>query len=171
MTNEMLSKYIRQIEEIEADVKHGLKRGYNKNILINKLRKKKIISHNITQCEQKINVLIQKQYQLEQLNITIMQIDALRDTTKLMKNFTKTNKIEKIEQLTDTMSELQDNIMDINEQLTIDVIDFNDDELEHELAELNSGLETNIIATFPIVPQNDITSSDNKEEQILLSDF
>lgn len=100
-----------------------------------------------------------------------MQIDALRDTTKLMKNFTKTNKIEKIEQLTDTMSELQDNIMDINEQLTIDVIDFNDDELEHELAELNSGLETNIIATFPIVPQNDITSSDNKEEQILLSDF
>ena len=31
MTSEMLSKYRRQVADIEADVKHGLKRGYNNN--------------------------------------------------------------------------------------------------------------------------------------------
>jgi len=157
MTSEMLSKYRRQVADIEADVKHGLNRGYNKQSLISKLRRKKIITHHITQCEQKIDVLVQKQYQLEQLNITIMQIDALRDTTKLMKNFTKTNSIEKIEQLTDTMNELQDNIMDINETLNTDVLDFDEDELERELNKMNQ-TEPNIIATFPVVPQDDILS-------------
>ena len=86
-----------------------------------------------------------------------MQIDALRDTTKLMKNFTKTNSIEKIEQLTDTMNELQDNIMDINETLNTDVLDFDESELEDELNELNR-TDPNIIATFPVVPQDDILS-------------
>ena len=167
MTSEMLSKYRRQVSDIEADVKHGLNRGYNKQSLISKLRRKKIITHHITQCEQKIDVLVQKQYQLEQLNITIMQIDALRDTTKLMKNFTKTNSIEKIEQLTDTMNELQDNIMDINETLNTDVLDFDEDELERELNKMNQ-TEPNIIATFPVVPQDDILSQKAGEKLRLI---
>ena len=167
MTSEMLSKYRRQVADIEADVKHGLKRGYNKQSLITKLRRKKIITHHITQCEQKIDVLVQKQYQLEQLNITIMQIDALRDTTKIMKNFTKTNNIEKIEQLTDTMNELQDNIMDINESLNTDILDFDDNELEDELNELNRS-DPNIIATFPVVPQDEILSPEAIEKQRLI---
>ena len=167
MTSEMLSKYRRQVSDIEADVKHGLKRGYNKQSLITKLRRKKIITHHITQCEQKIDVLVQKQYQLEQLNITIMQIDALRNTTKIMKNFTKTNSIEKIEQLTDTMNELQDNIMDINETLNTDVLDFDDDELERELNKMNQ-TEPNIIATFPVVPQDEILSPEAAEKLRLI---
>ena len=169
MTSEMLSKYRRQVADIEADVKHGLKRGYNKQSLITKLKRKKIITHHITQCEQKIEVLVQKQYQLEQLNITIMQIDALRDTTKIMKNFTKTNNIEKIEQLTDTINELQDNIMDINETLNTDILDFDDNELEHELNELNRK-EPTIIATFPVVPQDEILSPKTLEKQRLISE-
>ena len=170
MTSEMLSKYRRQVIDIEADVKHGLKRGYNKKNLISKLRRKKIITHHITQCEQKIDVLVQKQYQLEQLNITIMQIDALRDTTKIMKHFTKTNNIEKIEQLTESMNDLQENIMDINATLNTDVIDFDKDELEHELAEINSEPETNVIATFPVVPQDEILSPKTLEKQRLISE-
>lgn len=168
MTSEMLSKYRRQVADIEADIKHGLKRGYNKQSLISKLRRKKIIIHHITQCEQKIDILVQKQYQLEQLNITIMQIDALRDTTKIMKTFTKTNNIEKLEQLTDTMNELQDNIMDINKSLNTDILDFDDDELEHELNELNQ-TDPNIIATFPVVPQDEIFSTQTSEKQRLIS--
>ena len=169
MTSEMLSKYRRQVADIEADVKHGLKRGYNKQSLITKLRRKKIITHHITQCEQKIDVLVQKQYQLEQLNITIMQIHALRDTTKIMKNFTQTNNIEKIEQLTDTMNELQDNIMDINESLNTDILDFDDDELEHELNELKR-TDPTIIATFPVVPQDEFLSPETLEKQRLISE-
>ena len=96
-----------------------------------------------------------------------MQIDALRDTTKIMKNFTKTNNIEKIEQLTDTMNELQDNIMDINETLNTDVIQFDEHELEHELNELNR-TDPNIIATFPVIPQDQILSPEAVEKQRLI---
>jgi len=161
MTAEMLSKYRRQVEEIEADVKHGLNRGYNKNILISKLRRKKIITQHITHCEQKIDVLIQKQYQLEQLNITIMQIDAIKDTTKIFKEYTP--KLEKIEQLSATITELQDDIMEVNDTLNMDIIDFDDDELEKELKQLDNQPDVNIISTFPVVPQHDtVYNTDDK---------
>ena len=62
--------------------------------------------------------------------------------------------VEKIEQLTDSMNELQDNIMDINETLNTDVIQFDNNELEHELNELTL-TEPNIIAMFPVIPQDE----------------
>ena len=65
--------------------------------------------------------------------------------------------VEKIEQLTDSMNELQDNILDINETLNTDVIQFDNNELEHELNELTL-TEPNIIAKFPVVPQDEFLS-------------
>ncbi len=170
MTTEMLSKYRRQVEEIEAEVKHGLNRGYNKQSLITKLRRKKIITQYMNQCQHKIDTIIQKQYQLEQLNITIMQIDALRDTTKIFKQFTKTHSIEKIEQLTETINDLQDDIMDINDTINTPIIEFDEHELEHELETINARPETNVIATFPVVPQDEILSPEALEKQRLISE-
>ena len=65
--------------------------------------------------------------------------------------------VEKIEQLTDSMNELQDNIMDINETLNTNVIQFDNNELEHELNELTL-TEPNIIAMFPVIPQDEFLS-------------
>ncbi len=49
------------------------------------------------------------------------------------------------------MNELQDNIMDIKETLNTDVIQFDNNELAHELNEFTL-TEPNIIAMFPVVP-------------------
>ena len=164
----MSSKYRRQVENLDLDIKHGLKRGYAKHTLLSKLRRKKIIEKNIIECQKKIDVLVHKQYALEQLNINILQIEALKDTSIVFKSYTKTNTIEKIEKLTDTINDLQDDIMDINEALNTPNIDFDEDELEKELSQMETS-SPDIIATFPVAPQDRITVPDEiLEKQSLI---
>ena len=65
-----------------------------------------------------------------------------------------------------TMTDLQNDIMDINETIHIDAIDFDEQELEEELQHLDQKPETNVIATFPVVPQGE--STEILEQQRLL---
>ena len=69
-------------------------------------------------------------------------------------------------QLSDIMTDLQNDIMDINETIHIDAIDFDEQELEEELQHLDQKPETNVIATFPVVPQGE--STEILEQQRLL---
>ena len=89
LLQEMLSKYGRQLVELEMDIKSGIRRGLSKPTLLTKLRKKKILLHYMNQCRKKIDAIVQKQYALEQLNITAMQIEAMKGTAKVFKTFTK----------------------------------------------------------------------------------
>jgi len=155
----MQSKYDRQIEDIDQEVKSGIKRGVNRKQLLAKLRKKKIISHYVSQCSAKRDQILHKQYALEQLSIGSMQLEAMKSTANVFKNFTKTHSVEKIEQLQDSMEEYQDQVMEIDEIINKDNVDFDEDELEKELQEMyNTPMEVELqpLATFPYVPQHEI---------------
>ena len=73
---------------------------------------------------------MQKQYALEQLNITAMQIEAMKATAKVFRSFTKTHSIDKLEQLQGNMEDLQDQIMEINETIGASPLLFDEDELK-----------------------------------------
>jgi hypothetical protein len=154
----MLSKYGRQLAELEMDIKSGIRRGLSKPTLLTKLRKKKILLHYMNQCRKKIDAIVQKQYALEQLNITAMQIEAMKGTAKVLKTFTKTHNIDKIEQLQENMVDLQEQIMEINDTIGSDPLLFDEDELMEELNEIASEPDITPVATvsFPVVPENKI---------------
>lgn len=166
----MQSKYDRQIEDIDQEVKSGIKRGVNKQLLLAKLRKKKIISHYVTQCSAKRDQILHKQYALEQLSIGSMQLEAMKSTANVFKKFTKTNSVEKIEQLQDSMEEFQDQVMEIDEIINKDNVDFDEGELEQELQEMyNTPMDTPMEielqpvgtrTTFPNAPEHEIYDSD-----------
>jgi hypothetical protein len=169
LLQEMLSKYGRQLSELELDIKSGIRRGVSRPILLTKLRKKKIVLHYMDQCRKKIDAIVQKQYALEQLNITAMQIEAMKGTAKVFKTFTKTHNIEKIEHLQENMTDLQDQIMEINDTIGADPLMFDEDELLEELDELANEPDTTPIATvsFPVAPQPE--ASEKTERVALLS--
>lgn len=153
LLQEMLKKYSKQLSDLELDIRHSLQRGHGKQVLISKLRRKKILLHYMGQCRKKIDVILQKKYAVEQLNITAMQIDAMKDTATVFRTFTNKHNIEKIEELQDTMEDLQGQIMDINDTLGTEQLIFDEVELERELNELDYNPVTVPIATFPDVPQ------------------
>lgn len=166
LLQEMLSKYTRQLSEVEGDLRHGIKHGHSKPVLLSKLKKKKLILHYMDQCRKKIDVILEKQYALEQLNITSMQIEAMKGTSQVFKRFTRVHSIERLEELQGNIEDLQDQIMEINETIGTEPMMFDEDELEKELEELN--VETpNPVSTieFPAVPE---TQVEIKEEHVSL---
>ena len=154
LLEQMYAKYQRQIADIDMEVKSGLKRGVSKKMLLNKLRKKKIILHYMNQTSAKRDQIISKTYALENLNITAMQLNAMKSTAVAFRSFSSSHNVEKIEQLQDTMDEYQDQFMEIDEIISKDIsLDFDDDALEAELEELKNSPEEVIVSTFPTLPQ------------------
>jgi len=148
----MVNKYNRQYDELDADIKRSLRKKEDKALLIHKLRRKKVVLHYIESCRKKMDILMQKQYAIEQLNITKMQLDALKNSVRLFKQFTKQNSLNKIEDLQDTLEELTAQILDVNSALheAAPLIDIDDSELEMELTELETTLPS-----FPEVFSSD----------------
>ena len=134
----MISKYDRQRQRLDDSIREGLRRNEDKSTLLQKLKQKKIVVHYMNQCRKRINQVMEKQYAVEQLNLTAMQIAALQETASVFQTFNKKHNIEKIEQLQETMSELTDQVMDINETLGSEPLldDFDEDELLKELESL-----------------------------------
>ena len=170
LLQEMLSKYGRQLHQVEEDLRYGIRQKHAKSLLITKLRKKKIILHYMNQCHQKIDSIVQKQYALEQLDITAMQVEAMKGTAKVLKHFSKTHNVEKIEELQENMADLQDQIMDINEVIGAEPLMFDEAELEDELVSImNEPIPTPVSTVeFPVVPTEQAQQETIDEKQKLL---
>tara|TARA_B100000674_G_scaffold158938_1_gene126924 strand:- start:3371 stop:3871 length:501 start_codon:yes stop_codon:yes gene_type:complete len=159
----MVDKYEKQYDEMHNDLILAVKAKQRKDVLIHKLRRKKVVLHHMNVCRRKIETLTQKQYALEQLNITKMQIDAIKDTVKVFKIFNKNYSIEKIEDLQDQLEEFSSQIMEVDSCLNeaTPLIEIDDSELADELDEMESLM-------FPSVPTNVPIMKNNEDHDPLL---
>jgi len=168
LLREMLSKYGRQLEEVERDVRQAVAKNANKTALLSLMRRRKLLLYYMYQCRSKIDVITQKQFSLEQLTITAMQIKAMKDTSTVFKKFTKVHNIEKIEQLQENMEDFQEQIMEIDETLGSEPMTFDDDELLEELNTMDNSSAIVSTVTFPMVPEYIETAVPENSEKIAL---
>tara|TARA_A100001015_G_C14962093_1_gene701374 strand:+ start:1283 stop:1660 length:378 start_codon:yes stop_codon:yes gene_type:complete len=107
----------------------------------------------------KIANIVSKQYALENLNITKLQLNALKETVKVFKVFNKSHSYEKIENLKDQLDNLTEQFMEVDTILNEEspLLNFDDSELEQELVTLNETVE------FPTIPVHEIDI--NKDDQ------
>lgn len=123
-------------------------------------------------------MITEKEYALEQLNITALQIDALKQTVSVFKTFNSRNNYQKIEELQNQYEELTDDLTDINSLFENQpFIDIDESELEQDLDDLEKKIHVEqlpvaTINSMPQVPDNTIqyqtTAELNKEEPRLL---
>lgn len=99
----------------------------------------------------KIAACVHKQYSLEQLEVTRLQINAIKASTSVFRSFSKYNPIHKIEDLQDTMQELTEDLSDVTNLLSSGTVEFDDAELESELIEMEQEPE-GAIEELPTVP-------------------
>ena len=100
----------------------------------------------------KIANIVGKQYALENLNITKLQLNAIKETVKVFKVFNKTHSYEKIDSLKEQLDELTEQFMEVDSIINEEspLINFDEAELEQELVTLNDKLD------FPTIPTHEI---------------
>jgi len=152
LLEEMLKKYQRQHDDLHSDIMASLRNKEDKKNVLHKLRRKKIVLHYMESTRKKIATIVSKQYALENLNITKLQLSALKETVRVFTNFNKSHSYEKIDNLKDQLDELTDQFMEVDTILNEEspLLHFDDEELEQELVTLNETVE------FPTIPLHDV---------------
>lgn len=145
----VLQDMIHKYERIRKDTRVKFKEETNKRRKLMHLKRIKTLEHHITQCEAKLIACVNKQYALEQLEVSKMQIEAIKASTSIFKSFSKYNPIDKIEDLQDSMEEKLEDLADISTLLTSGTVEFDEDEL---MAELNDIEGEQIVEDMPKVP-------------------
>ena len=114
----------------------------------------------------KIANIVSKQYALENLNITKLQLNALKETVKVFKVFNKSHSYEKIENLRDQLDNLTEQFMEVDTILNEEspLLNFDDSELEQELDTLNETIE------FPTIPMHEIDLNKNDQTTATLAE-
>lgn len=177
LLTQMMNKYDLQTKDIDREIHEGIQKKKSKQMLIAKLRRKKIILSAMEKCQKQVDMVTQRRYAVEQLNITSMQIQALKETASVFKSVMSANSVEKIEKLEDTMANFTEDLISMNDALenTTQLIEFDDTELEEELQSLLKP-ERNIVSTqevelIPVesgkdkVTKNEDDGWDNEEEE------
>ena len=145
----VLQDMIHKYERIKTETKVKFKDETTKRRKLMHLKRIKTLEHHITQCEAKLIACVNKQYALEQLEITKMQIEAIKSSTSIFKSFSKYNPLHKIEDLQETMEERLEDLADITDLLTSGTVEFDEDEL---LSELNDIEGEQMVEEMPEVP-------------------
>ena len=158
----MLNKYQRQHDDLHRDIVNSLRNKGEKQQMLHKLRRKKIVLHYMNSTRNKIATIVSKQYALENLNITRLQLEAIKDTVKVFKVFNKSHSYEKIENLKDQLDELTEQFMETDAILNEEshLLQFDDADLEQELEQLNDSSYQ-----FPEVPLHEV-ELDNSSQTI-----
>ena len=146
----VLQDMIYKYDRIKTETKVKFKEETIKRRKLMHLKRIKTLDYHISQCEAKLIACVHKQYALEQLEITKMQIDAIKSSTSIFKSFSKYNPLHKIEDLQETMEEKLEDLVDITGLLTSGTVEFDEDEL---LAELNEMEEEQIVEELPEAPK------------------
>jgi phage shock protein A len=144
---DMIVKY----EKIREETRLQLHKTHKKSRKLIHLKKIKTLDYHITQCENKIAACMQKQHALEQLELTRLQVEAIRQSTSVFKQFSKYNPIDKIEDLQETMEELTEDLADVTGLLSSSSVEFDDDELMQELRQMETDEE--MVEELPEVPR------------------
>lgn len=153
---QVLSDMIYKYENLRRETVSKFKQATKKSKKLILLKKIKSLDHYIQSCENKIAVCVHKQYALEQLEVTKMQVDAIRASSGVFHRFSKYNPIQKIEDLQDTMEEQLEALSDITGLLEQSPMEFDDDQLMAELDSMqNYAGDEQIVgeATFDELPE------------------
>ena len=155
----VLQDMIYKYEKIRTETRVKFKQETTKRRKLLHLKRIKTLDHHITQCEAKIIACVNKQYALEQLEVSKMQIEAIKSSTSIFKSFSKYNPLHKIEDLQETMEERLEDLADVTDLLTSGTVEFDDDEL---LAELNDIEGEQIEEELPEVPTKKPESTETR---------
>ena len=133
----MNDKYAFQIDELRRKLSQDIRDQRPKRHCMCTLRRIKLFEHHKEGFEKRLEACMSKRLQLESLQVTREHVQAVKQTTKTFKRFVKEHDINKIEQLQESVSDMIDQAMEIQEALGEESpLLMGDDDLEAEFQQL-----------------------------------
>ena len=149
----MQSKYQQQLDDVDEAIAVGRalphERPHEKQArrdrLVELLRKRKMLRHYLSVCRRRNDQMLAKTMAIEQLEVTSMQLQAIKGTAEAFESFSKkTGGVESIEDAADKLTEHIETLADIDniikDTLPLGFDDSDDDELLAELATFDGGI-------------------------------
>jgi len=134
MLRELILKYEKERKTNEVALRQALLNGNRTHQLI-ALRKRKTLDFYIDGASRRLHTITEKQYAVEQLSVTKLHLDAMQHTSQIFKIFARKNSVDKVERLCDTLSDLTDRVLEVDELLQ-EPLDLDDATLAEELREI-----------------------------------
>lgn len=144
--------------KIAAELQKAIEftKAKNKRAAINCLKRKKLFEAQVEQLAQYQLRLHDQMILLEGAKATTDTVDALRSGANAMKAIQKATNIDDVDRTMESINEQQDNMKQIQEALSTPVgqaAEFDDDELEAELEELeDEALDEDLPASMTKIP-------------------
>lgn len=144
----LIDKYEKQIKEQKQKARQKL---YKSDDCKRHVKTIMIIKHHKKKLEDRLNACQNKRYHLESLNVTKMHIDAVKMTSTAFSQFLKDNDIERVEQLTESLTEMIDDACEINDTLTQSEGPFtvDDADIEEEYRQMQLEIQLPVVPTGP----------------------
>ena len=160
----LIDKYQKQIDEQRNKAKQKMKSKTESTRYIKRLL---LIRRHQQQLENRMLSLLNKRYTLESLNVTKMHLSAIKMTTTTFKHFLKSNDIDKVCDMQETLTEMITDACEITEVIcsTDSIEGIDDDEIEKEYLKMveetrdDSQVKSQIV--FPSVPSQQIERKEN----------
>lgn len=127
----LITKYDKQILQEKRSARLKMHRKVDCLVHIRTIR---MIRHHKNNLEKRLTSCMNKRYHLESLNVTKMQIRAVKTTTETFARFLQAHDVERVEALQETLTDMISDACDISESLEQDdgPLQVDDDELEEE---------------------------------------
>ncbi|KMZ68339.1 hypothetical protein ZOSMA_240G00170 [Zostera marina] len=125
---------------MEQEKAKDFSKAKNKRAAIQCLKKKKMYEHHVEQLGNYQLRIHDQMIMLEGVKATSDTVNALRDGASIMKQMNKETNIDNVDSIMDDINEQTDSMKQIQDALSVPIgaaADFDDDELEFELAELS----------------------------------
>ena len=146
---QMRQKYEEQLDELQDAIVVGKQmpqatahqRDKRKKRLLDLLTRRKMLTHYVTQTDKRLHMINSKMLALDQLQISQMQIDAVRSTAQAFQTFQRrVGGLDSIEDATDKLSEQMNMLTDLTQVLEdqelYPMLDMDESDLMEELEEV-----------------------------------
>lgn len=154
----LVDKYERQIREhqLEARSKMNWKPDCMRHV-----RSIRVIRHHKAQLEKRLTACMSKRYQLEALNVTKMHLNAIKNTSSTFEHFLKENQVERVTAIQDTLTEMIEDACEINEVISQEPLDIDDDDIEDDYNSMVAELQ------FPTAPTGRLQSTEIRNMELV----
>ena len=160
LMREMILKYDTELETCTAAIQAAPRKK-----LVVLLQRRKILKKYIKECEARLTNCLHKQCALEQLELTRIQLEAIKNTSRVFHKFTTRHDLAKVEELHDNMVELQEHVMDVHNLMTEPVMDSEDYDVEEELEEPEREEKEGVVAEALLLDSPPPTTEDEEDEE------
>lgn len=161
LLKQQINKYNGDITQSKAVLKHSIKNRDSKSNQLYYLKRVKLLESHMKSTTDRLLAIDKQVLTLESVKLSVKQFDAMQLTTKTLSHYMKQTDVDKIEDLQEKLSDYIADATEVSNIMNTSLdTDYDEEDLESELATLMEETERHVDVPLPLVPSNVLLDTD-----------